>query len=302
MEASKDNTLYESSTGSLSNGAGNHLFAGLTNNGQIRRGLIMFDVAAALPDGAVVESATLEMNMSKTIAAGTQISIHRVMADWGEGTSDAEGNEGGGTGAANGDATWLHRFFQTDTWQSPGGDYAPAPSASAVVSTVGSYEWDSTPAMLADIQDWIDSPDENFGWILIGDESASPTTKRFDSRTHPTADNRPVLRLTFRTATASESDELPLATVLEGAWPNPFRSSTQLGFSLERDALVSLEVFDVSGRQIATLASGWRPAGRHEVTFEAGDGVPAGVYISRLTAATGDGGESVQTRTLVLAR
>ena len=49
IEASKDNTLYESAAGDLSNGAGSGFVAGLTNMGLIRRGLVAFDVAA---DGA----------------------------------------------------------------------------------------------------------------------------------------------------------------------------------------------------------------------------------------------------------
>jgi len=48
LQASKDNSLY-SESGSLSNGAGNYFFAGRTNSGNTRRGLIAFDVAAATP-------------------------------------------------------------------------------------------------------------------------------------------------------------------------------------------------------------------------------------------------------------
>ena len=62
-----DNTLYESATGALSNGAGQYLFAGTTQEGDIRRALLAYDLSA-LPAGATVISATLSLNLSRTIA------------------------------------------------------------------------------------------------------------------------------------------------------------------------------------------------------------------------------------------
>ena len=39
--------------------------------------------------------------------------------------------------------------------------------------------------MLADVQKWLDDPSSNFGWLLLGDETKSRTTKRFDSSEKP---------------------------------------------------------------------------------------------------------------------
>jgi hypothetical protein len=52
--------------------------------------------------------------------------------------------------------------------------------------------------MVADVQSWIQQSANNFGWILIGDESAPRTAKRFDSRTHGTVQARPSLRLFYK--------------------------------------------------------------------------------------------------------
>jgi hypothetical protein len=47
------------------------------------------------------------------------------------------------------------------------------------------------------VQAWLDTPANNFGWILIGDETTNGTAKRFNSREHPTPDNRPQLTIAF---------------------------------------------------------------------------------------------------------
>ena len=192
-----DNTLYESTLGTISNGAGQHFFAGTTGNGGVRRGLLAFDLSS-IPAGATVLSATLTLTMSKTIAGETPVALHALTAAWGEGTSDALGEEGAGATATPGDATWLHTFFDTDLWANPGGDFDPAPSAVTPVDGPGVYEW-ASPALVADVAGWLANPSGNFGWALLGDESANSTAKRFDSRENDAA-NRPRLTVTYTVA------------------------------------------------------------------------------------------------------
>ena len=195
--ASKDNTLYESGAGTLSNGSGTYLFTGRTNSGSIRRALIAFDVAGSIPAGSRITSATLEMRMTRTIAGDTDVTLHRVQADWGEGLSDASGNEGGGAGSTDGDATWLHSQFDSSFWNNSGGDFSPQPSGETIVGGVGAYTWESTDQMVIDAQRWLDNPSENFGWILLGDETRSTTAKRFASTQISVTASRPILRLEF---------------------------------------------------------------------------------------------------------
>lgn len=191
----KDNTLYQDPDGLWSNGAGQHLFAGRTAQVQnsVRRALLAFDVAGSIPPGATINSVTLRLNMSMTISGPQEMTLHRVVSNWGEGASDAFGNEGSGAPAEAGDATWRHTFFDTQFWSGPGGDFAAGPSAMAVVDQFGPYTWGSTSGMVADVQDWLDNPATNFGWVLIGNEAVSVTAKRFDSRENPVPENRPVL-------------------------------------------------------------------------------------------------------------
>ncbi len=156
-----------------------------------------FDVAGAIPEGATVNRVTLTLNMSKTQADAQEIGLHRLLSDWGEGASDTFGNEGGGIAAAAGDATWVHTVFDTEEWEMQGGDFSSQAAAAQQISGVGQYTWGSTDGMVADVQSWLEEPSTNFGWLLMGNEAANQTTKRFDSRDNGTEGKRPVLTVEF---------------------------------------------------------------------------------------------------------
>lgn len=207
----KDNTLYEDAGGSLSNGAGSHFFAGKPPGGATRRGLVAFDLTGKLPVGATVVSATLQLNMSQSNAGATAVKLHRVLANWGEGASKAGRGEGGGGPAAANDATWLHTFFNSSTWATPGGVFVITPTATITVGVEASYRW-SSPPLLADVQRWVADPATNFGWAVIGDESKSSTAKRFDTRENPVAANRPQLMIVYNTG-AAETVKLHLPLI-----------------------------------------------------------------------------------------
>jgi hypothetical protein len=220
LPASKDNTLYESATGALSNGAGSHFFAGTTLTGELRRGLIAFDIASAVPKGAMITRASLTLRMSRTrVSTPETVSLHRVLADWGEGASQASVEEGSGAPAAVGDATWKHRFFDTVPWENDGGDFAPKASASRSVAGLGDYTWESTPALVADVQSWLDEPETSFGWVVIGQEVVPGAAKRFDSRTNPDPAARPRLEIEFSFPKGFLALDLPADIEAECAGP-----------------------------------------------------------------------------------
>lgn len=204
--ASKDNTLYEE--GELSNGAGSFLFAGRTGGTgdfSLRRTLITFDIAGAIPPDSVITAVTLTLYLSKTRfgAPVTATSLYPLLADWGEGASKALDPEGTGTAALPGDATWRQRFFGggATAWVTPGGDFDPEPSATTAVGSLINetpvpYTW-SGSGMVADAQSWLAAPNTNFGWMIISDESANQAAKRFNSRTNPNVSTRPALSITY---------------------------------------------------------------------------------------------------------
>lgn len=279
LEPSKDNTLYEDGSGSVSNGNGSFLFAGTTGQGRVRRALLAFDVAGAIPAGATIESVSLSLNMSRTPSGSQTIAVHRVLADWGEGTSNADANEGQGATATAGDATWVHRFFNTTTWGRAGGEFVSGASATLSVGGTGSYSWTSAQ-LVADVQGWLDQPSENFGWLLRGNEIGSSTTKRFGSQENSQG---PRLTVAYTVPTAVEDEPVPSLMTLSGNYPNPFAQYTVITYDLQAPSRVRLEVFDLLGRHVTTLVEGNQGTGSHTAAFSAGD-LPTGLYIYRLTA------------------
>lgn len=286
IPASKDNTLYENVAGAFSNGAGAYLFAGKNNHDEARRALLAFDVASHVPAGATIQSVTLTLNMSRTVSGPQTVALHRVLADWGEGVSDATGEEGGGVTATTNDATWIHRFFNTQLWANAGGDYSPTAGAAQIVNLPGVYTWGSTAEMVADVQSWLDAPGSNFGWILLSAQAAKGSVKRFDSRQNPEAATRPILTVTYTATSAIPANEIapPARFQLLQNYPNPFNPETVLRFTLAQETHVTLQVFDVRGREVAVLINGKLPAGEHRARFVAHD-LAGGVYLFRLTAA-----------------
>jgi hypothetical protein len=201
LGSSKDNTLYQDPTGGTSDGAGPTFYAGLTAHaGSSRRGLIAFDIAGNVPAGATINSVTLTLNMSKTISGAATVELHRVLADWGEGTSNAGTNGGMGTTATTNDATWLYRFYNTATWTNQGGDFSTTVSASTSVSGVAAYTWGSTSQMVADVTAWLNTPSSNFGWIVLGDETTNGSAKCFDTKENATPADRPALTIDYTAA------------------------------------------------------------------------------------------------------
>lgn len=196
LVAQRDNILYETVDGSISNALGRYLYMGNQNTGARRRSVVRFDTSA-IPVGAMVQSAELRMYCNQSSGSAFTLAAHRLLADWGEGTSQATGNEGSGAAATTGDATWLHRFHPGAFWTSAGGDFAALASASVSVSASSTtYSWTGA-GIAADVQQWVNTPGSNFGWIVRGDEASSSNTKRFDSRQGATPANHPRLAVIY---------------------------------------------------------------------------------------------------------
>jgi hypothetical protein len=73
----------------------------------------------------------------------------------------------------------------------------------------------------------------------------------------------------------------PLILSLSEPIPNPFNSSTVINYVLDRDSYVSLGLYDVNGREVVTLVSGYQRAGRRTLTL-GNSGLPSGVYLLKL--------------------
>ncbi len=91
-------------------------------------------------------------------------------------------------------------------------------------------------------------------------------------------------------------DALPGEFALAQNYPNPFNPSSTIEFVLEKRSSIKLRVFDILGKEVATLADGTLPAGSHKVVFEP-TGLRSGVYFYQIAA-----GGFVQTKKLTLLR
>ncbi len=191
----KDNTLYETNDGSTSNGAGNRMFMGVNSQSALRRGVLEFDLSSIHPLATITE-VQLDLTISDTpqnpFNGTVNAHLHMVTAEWGEANSS-----GGGGGASSnmGDATWLHRFFDTDAWSTPGGDFMPSPSATAGFDDMSTeIQFTSTQDLVADVTTWVQSAADNHGWIILGDEVNAGNARGIFSREGTTP---PVLTVTF---------------------------------------------------------------------------------------------------------
>jgi hypothetical protein len=284
----KDNTLYADTLGRLSNGIGWHFFVGPNSGGGIRRGLLFFDIAGNVPAGSVISNATLILNMSRTPSADQTVKIHRALADWGEGTSDAGGGEGGGTFATPGDATWKHTFYDNAFWGSLGGDFSPVVSASQVVVDSGQYSW-SGAGLVADVQSMLDNPAGNYGWMMRGPEGVPSSVKRFDTKDNGDPATWPVLEVEYTTATAVRDTPPTAAVELHASVPNPFNPSTSIRYTVRTPGAVSLMIHDARGSIVRVLVRSAKAAGSYSVLWDGRDdggaAVSSGVYFIGLESA-----------------
>jgi hypothetical protein len=89
---------------------------------------------------------------------------------------------------------------------------------------------------------------------------------------------------------------VPSRFTLDQNYPNPFNPGTTIKYTIAQTGRVSLRVFNVLGKELATLADGIRTAGQHEVKFDATN-FPSGLYFYRLEA-----GGQTETRRMELLK
>jgi len=219
IPATQDNTLYQDPEGKLSNGKGDFLFSGRIEDGPSRKSVIAFKDLSAIPYGAVVQTVKLHLQVSEVSGPTTEIYLLRILENWGEGASNAPDQEYMGAPAAPGDATWVHTFYDQQSWDYVGGVFAWWPSDLESISTPKSYTFGSTYEMVNDVQTWKTYPGENFGWILIG---SSDTDSLIQLHSRENMVSPPLLEVTY-TATGSASSDY------SGVWHDPDKDGEGYG-------------------------------------------------------------------------
>ena len=90
---------------------------------------------------------------------------------------------------------------------------------------------------------------------------------------------------TITVSTEDEVADLPVQFELFQNYPNPFNPSTTINFALPEQSDVTIRIYDVTGRQIATLLNESKPAGYHNIVWDAGS-VASGTYFYRIQASS----------------
>jgi hypothetical protein len=96
------------------------------------------------------------------------------------------------------------------------------------------------------------------------------------------------------------STEIPSGYSIEQNYPNPFNPSTRITYSISRSEFVSIKVYNVLGKEVATLVNEIKPSGKHIVDFNTESlpgGLTAGVYFYKLET-----GNFVSTRKMILLK
>ena len=104
------------------------------------------------------------------------------------------------------------------------------------------------------------------------------------------------IRASFAVTSVAEPARLPQQYSLDQNYPNPFNPATTIGYHVAAAGHISIKIFDVLGKDVATLVDGVKAPGSYAASFIA-DNLPSGVYFCRMAA-----GGSFTTRKLILER
>jgi hypothetical protein len=141
---------------------------------------------------------------------------------------------------------------------------------------------------------------ENDGTIIgslgVCEHWNNPIDKQY-SRNLKTGDGIELVSIN-RAVTAVDVRAVDIAQTftLSQNYPNPFNPSTAISYQLSAGSYTTLKIFDIQGKEIATLVNGVQGAGEHTVTWNA-QAIPSGAYFYRLTA-----GDRSETKKLILQK
>ncbi|MBM4131348.1 hypothetical protein FJ250_10050, partial [bacterium] len=120
-------------------------------------------------------------------------------------------------------------------------------------------------------------------WIETGETTAATTVMPLNGTVTRTAEFA-----ADGTSGLGPDEDLPTAMPRLTVAPNPFNPQTTFSFELITAGPAHLEIYDLSGRRVRTLAAGDLAAGRHEVRWDgrdqSGRAAPSGGYLGRLRA------------------
>jgi hypothetical protein len=132
------------------------------------------------------------------------------------------------------------------------------------------------------------------GGLIIGGQTASsnfPTTPGAYMEELSTPSQHGFVTKFMMAALVTAAEEAPPARMPTlSAYPNPFNPAVTIDFELPAAGPLSLRVYDLGGREVATLFEGVHPGGRGEIVWRP-EGLASGLYLARLETSRGAAGE-----------
>ena len=114
-------------------------------------------------------------------------------------------------------------------------------------------------------------------WIVVGDYGT-------------------MLRIPFGEVGVKDKNEIPVTFKLNQNYPNPFNPETIISYSIPQASFINLKIYDILGKETATLVKEEKPAGTYEVKFNA-ECFSSGIYFYQLQA-----GDFTETKKMILLR
>jgi len=168
-------------------------------------------------------------------------------------------------------------------------------------TVIGARQWNGKYSDIPTMG--IDGSDDTFGYI---EEGMIPEFKLFRKSTGEllTLDadgitpwvNNGLTIITLYAQTKSMNFNVPISTIIEGAYPNPFNPISTIKFSLSKESQIELSIHNVNGEKVENLYNGYKNAGFHQIVWNAKN-MPSGMYF--FTLNTPDG---IHTQKLLLLK
>jgi hypothetical protein len=263
-------------------------------------------------DGGFESMGTLRMGMFYSSNTGTEASNAGYLflpPSGSNGPLDWAGTPGTWGGVANG------------VWRNPGDPTAyvlgsDLQSPANAVGSAGVYDFKISVAPTGtgsnEVSFSLVKSDKSYSFMVEGIDSHSPAFTQFNgiefalnhgnTTTAVNFTNVKVDMVVITSVEAPPAGTIPTEYVLNQNYPNPFNPSTTISYDIPKNSQVSVKVYDVLGRLVATLVDGVQPASSYRVEWNP-SGLSSGVYFYRIQAQGLDGsGNFVAVKKLVFMK
>lgn len=159
-------------------------------------------------------------------------------------------------------------------------DSAATPISSGTAPFTGSFRPESPLNVF-------NGTDIHGAWILRVHDQASSDTGRV---------NRYCLNIIYNALLAVNNQQLPVKFELGQNYPNPFNPVTKINYSVPKQTLVTIKIYDILGREVKALVNDIKAAGNYEIDFN-GSQYASGIYFYRMEA-----GDFTDVKKLVLLK